>query len=162
MVNGSILHNGGPRTAVLTVDRIYFLARAHELMADPGRPHLPVRFCYSTRIYVRIQWLSDSYVFVRICTRNREHYMGGTPGKIFTLSAYLFTFISQETSCYDLAPKGIWQEKFVSYMLLVCYKLILSNKIFLLIKFSHFRLGRYLKEKIIYLLHPFIDNLFQL
>jgi len=75
MVDDSILRNGGPRTAVLTVDRIYFLVRPHELMVDPGRPHLP-RFCDSTRIYVRIQWLSDSYVFVRICTRNREHYMG--------------------------------------------------------------------------------------
>lgn len=47
-----------------------------------------------------------------------------------TLSAYLFTFISRETSCYDLATDGILQEKFVSYVLLARDKLILSNKIY--------------------------------
>lgn len=55
IVDGSIRRNGGPRTAVLTVDRIYFLARVHGLVVDPGRLHLPGCFCDPTRIYVRIQ-----------------------------------------------------------------------------------------------------------
>lgn len=161
MVHGWILRNGGPRTVVLTVDRIYFLARVHGLVVDPGRLHLPACFCDSIRIYVRIQWLSDSYVFVHICARNREHYGKSTAENLPTLSAYLFTFISRETSCYDLASNGILQEKSVSYILLVRYKLIPSNRMFLSIKLWHFRLEHYFK-KVIYFFHTSVDNLFQL
>lgn len=44
LVHGLILRNGGLRTAVLTVDRIYFLARVHGLVVDPGRLHLSCVF----------------------------------------------------------------------------------------------------------------------
>lgn len=45
IVYGSVKRNGRPRTVILTVDRIYFLARVRGLVVDPGRLHLPVCFC---------------------------------------------------------------------------------------------------------------------
>jgi len=68
-------------------------------LVDSGRLHLRRVFAVP-RICVRIQWLSDSWVFARICARNRERQMWEEPSAENPRCPLIsFTFISRGASC---------------------------------------------------------------
>lgn len=112
-VYGSVKRNGGPRTAVLTVDRIYFLAGVRGLVVDPGRLHLPVRFCGI--------WPEYIYAFndFQICTflpafvLAIENIMEGK--SFLTLPAdyaYLFNIYQPRAFCCEFATNRVLQRNF--------------------------------------------------
>lgn len=69
------------RAAVLTVDRIYFLARVHRLV-DPGRLHLPARFCRSRLGYMYAFNDFQIRTFLSAFALAIETIMAGSDGKI--------------------------------------------------------------------------------
>lgn len=99
MVNGLVKRNGG------TYRWSYLLS------CGSSRTWWPIQVVYTYRyvfaalgaqIYVRIQWLSDSYVFARICVLAIESIMEGTSWKSrslplsCTLSALISLHLSTE------------------------------------------------------------------